>query len=116
MNLTQLEWIKSELKRSFYEQNKISGKSINKWIEINQNLDFKSGVDFGFKINKLDELLCKISSRRGIMNTGSLDLDQTVQNRSGGENLPVLLCAAVAPWPVKKNSSAILKKSLRAME
>ena len=37
MNLTQLEWIKSELKQSFYEQNKISGKSVNKWIEINQN-------------------------------------------------------------------------------
>ena len=62
MNLTQLEWIKSGLKRSFHEQNKISGKSINKWIEINQNWDFESGVDCGFKTSKLEGLLCKISS------------------------------------------------------
>ena len=85
-------------------------------IEINQNWDFESGVDCGFKISKLEGLLSKISSRRGIMNPGPLDLDQTVQNRSGGENSPVLLCAAVAPWPVKKNSPTILKKSLHVVE
>jgi hypothetical protein len=29
MNLTQLERIKSELKRRFYDQNKFSGKTVN---------------------------------------------------------------------------------------
>ena len=43
MNLTQFEWIKTELKRSFYKQNKISDKSINRetYFESNRgNLRF----------------------------------------------------------------------------
>ena len=81
MNLTQLEWIKSELKQSFYEQNKISGKSVNKWIEINQNWDFQSGVDYSFKISKLEGLLCKISNQKCIVNPIPLDLIRMAQIR-----------------------------------
>jgi hypothetical protein len=38
MNLTQLEQVKSELKRRFYDQNKFSGKTVNSiifylWLE-----------------------------------------------------------------------------------
>jgi hypothetical protein len=29
MNLTQLEWVKSELEQRFYDQNKFSGKTVN---------------------------------------------------------------------------------------
>jgi hypothetical protein len=32
MNLTQLKWVKSELKRRFYDQNKFSGKTVNNII------------------------------------------------------------------------------------
>jgi len=51
-------------------------------IEINQNWDFESGVDCGFKISKLEGLLCKISSRRGIGRSRPLDLSWTVGIRS----------------------------------
>ena len=34
MNLTQLEWIKTELKQRFYGLNKTSGKTVNRWKRI----------------------------------------------------------------------------------
>ena len=43
MNLTQFEWIKTELKQRFYELNKINGKTVN-----SENVFYFKPQDFTF--------------------------------------------------------------------
>jgi len=51
-NLTQFEWVKSELKRIFYEQYKTSGKLVILWKRIlNLSTEFTSSKSESVFVN-----------------------------------------------------------------
>ena len=66
-----MEWVKSELKRSFYEQNKSSGISVirmNYFLDLNKiksGIFFKIGRGLRFNLAKLGGLFSKMT-REGV--------------------------------------------------
>jgi len=95
MNLKQFERTKSELKRSFYQLNKINGKTIIlrkrilNWERENtlsglENVFGKNRKGLRVKSLKSRGVFCKTHGRRGILQLGLLDRESVAQIRSRG--------------------------------